>query len=515
MKITPLGAGRFALNFQYHRKLVELAKSIPGLTWDKELKAWCGYIDACNEFLNALPEKHPIPGPPGAPWIQGWPDKSKLRKYQQRGIEMICGQASSGVILADVMGLGKSVQALIAARELGGHVLIVCPSFVRGVWHKELAKWWPEAKVEGLEGLKPIDGRDLWANVAVCHYDIIHAHVEDMLAWGVNTIIIDEAHFLSNEKARRSVAAKTLAHSAKNRIALTGTPLTNRPRDLWNVVDTVSPGRFGSFFKYAMAHCEAHQTTVGEGPEAKAVWDFNGASELDQLKRRLSYFMLRRTHDDADVRLELPPKTRQVVEIKVPPGSRLSITRNLGAKDIRKALDVSADGKLGEVADMLRQHVEDGLKVVCFCYRRGVAERLANECWGEFIHGEVAPKERDRRIEACAKAPGGSLLTTTIDISSVGVDYSWASVGVFAELTYEPVELAQAEARLHRPGQERPVLIQYVVGLGTVDELVRQVCINKLDVIEKTIGDPDALAKGLSGPKSDEEALKELFEALG
>lgn len=510
MKVANIGGGRYSLQFGYSPKLVAACKQIPGLTWSPELKAWVGYEDACNEFVRLLPES---PGgflgdSAGSFTLNS---EERLRQYQRVGAGYLYGRAHEGVILADVMGLGKSAQAIVAAMAMGGHVLVVCPSFVRGVWRKELQKWWRDAHVLGLEGLKAINTILPDDNVIVCHYDIIHAHVEALLEWGVDTLIIDEAQFLSNGKARRSQAVKVIALEAKNRIALTGTPMTNRPKDLWNIVDTISPGRFGSFFKFAQRYTDAHQDTIGNGPEGKAVWNFDGASNLDELKRRLSYFMLRRTHDD--VSLELPEKTRQVIELKVPPGNRLAITRSLGAKDVRRALDIAADGKLSEVAAMLRQHVDDGANVVCFCHRRGIAERLAEECGGEYIHGDVPQKERERRIELC-RSRGAGLLATTIDISSVGVDYSFASVGVFAELTYEPTELAQAEARLHRPGATRPVLIQYVIALGTVDELVRQACIGKLDVIEKTVGDPDALAKGLAGPKGDEDALRELFEGL-
>lgn len=509
MRVDPIGAGQFALSFQYSQKLVGICKSIPGLRWEPEAKAWCGYADACNEVLKHLhpPKLIPMTMSPVSDPVYD----ERLRGYQNEGVDYLLTHANEGCILADVMGLGKSAQAIVAVQKLGGHTLIVCPSFVRGVWHKELEKW-AHARALGLESLKPlpISGDPQYI---VCHYDILHAHIDALHDWRVDNLIIDEAHFLSNSRARRSIAVKELAGQARYRIALTGTPMTNRPKDLWNVVDIICPGRFGKYWAYGIRFCDGHQDTVGQGPEAKAVWNFDGASNLDELKHRLGYFMLRRTHND--VALELPPKTRQVVELKVPPINRLAVSRSFGAADVRRALDVAADGKLEELIPMLKQHVEDGAKVVCFTYRRLIAERIAEDCNGEYIHGEVNQKERDRRIEACAKAPAGSLLVTTIDISSVGVDYSFASVGVFAELTYEPTELAQAESRLHRPGAVKPVLIQYIIGLGTVDELVKQACLSKLEVIDKTVGDPDALAKGLIGESTADDALRDLLEALG
>lgn len=539
MRIDRLPSGLYAIRSSYSPALVAACKAVPGCTWDPVERAWVGYADAIKE-IDYEPVRRGLGYAP--PIAYGFVEVANdivegLRSYQTSGVAFLTSKSPGGALLADVMGAGKTAQALRAAKALNQRTLIVCPSFVRGVWEKELGKWWPEASYGVLEGVKETHDIPPWL-VTICHYDILHAWVPRLLAWmggprdvstpGPKTLILDEAHFVSNSKSRRSTACKQLGAIATHRIGLSGTPLTNRPRDLWNVVDILSPGRFGSFFKYGLRYCDATQESVGHGANAKVVWNFDGRSHLDELKRRLSYFMLRRTHED--INLELPALTRQVVELKVPSRYRLNVDRGVSQKAMRRALDLAADGKMKEIVAMCRQHVEDGHKVVVFCHRRSAAEHIANECVSStpfgmcdggvnnsaFIHGGISQKYRNALIEDQRKIEGPSLLAATIDVASVGIDLSFADVCVFAELTWEPHELAQAEARVYRFGATKPILVQYCVALGTGEELIRDRLILKMEqVLSPTLGAKgQELAAELKGPMTDEDALRALWEAL-
>lgn len=527
---TPLwsiGAG------YYSPKLNQVARSVPGMRFDVQRKAHVGYVDAIEQVVARLRELGLNADDPPVnerKWDHNLPASyDGAREYQKEGIDFLINQAGSGALLADEMGVGKSLQAVKAARALRRKTVIVCPAHVRGVWERpadltdkggELAKWWPKAKVFGPYGTKPTPIPKS-ADVFVTHYDIVHAWVDTILEWAIEdlTTIFDEAHMLLNATSRRSKACAALAEVARGRIALTGTPPTDRVRDLYNIVDTISPGRFGEFFPFAMRFCDARQIEV-DGPEKtkKVVWSFDGRSNAKELRQRLDWFCLRRTK--REVLKELPALQRQVVDVQVPPKHRISMNARLvgDKRQMRMALDSAADGKFKSVLAMIQEHLDSGIRVVVGTYRRAVCERIA-DIIGEFaptkfIHGGVALTRRGKIIDDLRKTEGPCCLVANIDCVSTGIDLTFASVVVMAELVWEPRDLVQFESRVHRFGAESSVLVQYVIARGTGDELILHAVINKLDnfldLVETDKG--DGLKEALVGEK--DEGLSRLAAAL-
>jgi SNF2 family DNA or RNA helicase len=421
------------------------------------------------------------------------------------------------------------LQAAKAARAFRRKTVVVCPAHVRGVWERppefddqggEIAKWWPKATVHAPYGVKP-SSLPRGAEVVVTHYDIIHAWVEELLDWsnGDLTIVFDEAHVLLNPNSRRSKACREIAHAALGRIALTGTPPTDRVRDLYNIVDTISPGRFGSFFNFAARYCDAKKKDV-PGPDntIKTVWDFDGKSNMKELRARLDWFCLRRTK--REVLDELPALQRQVIDVRVPPKNRLAMTARLvnDKRRMRMALDAAADGKHKHVIGLVTDHLNAGARVVVGTYRRAVCEKMAdalsNVAPTAFVHGGIPLTRRPKIINKLRKTKGPCCLVANIDCASTGIDLTFAHVVVMGELVWEPRDLVQFEARSHRFGQEESVLVQYIIARGTGDELILQAVINKLDsfldLVETDEG--DGLKETLEGEK--DEGLTRLAAAL-
>lgn len=536
-------------------KLNAAAKPIPGMFTKN--RAWCGYVDAVQLAVERVREmglNSDAPPENDHDYSHNLPvSYDSAREYQKIGIDFLICNASSGALLADDMGVGKSFQATKAARALRRKTLIVCPAHVRGVWERErkelgpddkggeIAKWWPEAKVFRPYGLTaetiPTD-----VDVVVVHYDIVHAWVEEILEWAAVesreldedlpkelgnsrgrgpcnlTCIFDEAQVLLNPTSRRTKACREIAYEARGRIALTGTPPTDRVRDLYSIIEVISPGRFGDFFPYGKRYCDAKMKEVaGPGGTIRTVWDFDGKSNLKELRKRLDWFCLRRTK--REVLSELPAMTRQVVDVEIPSRNRTNVTANIvgDKKRMRAALDGAADGKFKHVLALVRDHLEAGERVVVGTYRRAVCEKLAaalNEVAPtSFIHGGVALPNRGKIIHKLEHIEGPCCLVANIDATSTGVDFTFASKIVFAELVWEPRDLVQFEARSHRFGQDEPVLIQYVIARGTGDELILHAVINKLDnflgLIESDEGDGlrETLAK-------KDEGLSRLAAAL-
>lgn len=425
----------------------------------------------------------------------------------------------------------NSFQTVKAVRALRRKTIIVCESHVRGVWEREpelddrggeLAKWWPKANVFKPYGVTPSPVPPK-ADVVVIHYDIIYAWVDVLLEWAAAdlTIVFDEFQVLLNPTSRRSEACRTLAHAARGRVGLSGTPPVDKIKNLHNAVETICPGRFGEFFPFAMRYAGALQKEV-DGPEKtkKLVWDFSGRSNIKELRQRLDWFCLRRTK--REVMKELPALQRQIVDVEVPPKFRIAINARLVGDrgQMRRALDSAADGKLKSVLELIRGHLEAGQRVIVGTYRRAICEKIADAI-GEyaptkFIHGGIPLTRRNKIIAALRRVEGPVCLVTNIDCTKTGIDLTFANVGVIAELVWEPHELVQWEARAHRFGAstEEPVLMQYVIARGTGDELILHAVINKLDnfldLVETDAG--DGLKEALVGEK--DEGLSRLAAAL-
>ncbi len=508
-------------------KLNEAARSVPGTRAAARSEqhltgryAHVGYPDAIELLVERLRAKGlncddpPVRDDTYAHMLPASYEGS--RDYQKIGIDFLISNAGAGALLADDMGTGKGHMATRACRALRRKTIIVCPAHVRGVWERpagdpvgpgELAKWWPAAKVFKPYGLKatPIPAD---TDVVVIHYDIAHAWVAWLLVWanGDLTIVFDESHTLLNATSRRSKACAELARAARGRIALTGTPPTDRVKDLHNMAETISPGRFGDFFPYGIRYCNAHKIDVAvAGGITKTVWDFSGKSNLEELRRRLDWFTLRRTK--REVLKELPALQRQVVDVEVPTGRRTAMLASIikDKKRMRAALDSAADAKMKHVLALIRGHLEEGKRVVVGTYRRAVCERicavLGEDVPAKFIHGGVPLPRRGKIIDDLKHVDGPCVLVANIDATSTGIDLTFASVAVIAELVWEPRDLVQFEARLHRMNQKDAVMIQYVIARGTGDELIAYGVVNKLDnwldLVEKDSG--DGLKEAFSG----------------
>ena len=357
-------------------------------------------------------------------------------------------------------------------------------------------------------------------------------------------MILDECHIVAAWQSRRAKALKELAEAATWRIGLTGTPITGALKTAHNVFDILCPGRFGYFFagvdqegnvrtSYAKTFCQSKQVSVGKGEHMITVWDHSGRAAMDEpdgivtltqeetLHDRLAHFMLRRLKKEVDK--QLPQKQRMIVDVTVPANKTVALSRGVLGGDgaeLRDVLNQAADYKLPTVVALVRDHLGEGEKVLCFCYRRLFAEKVAGEIKKkdkqslvEFVHGGMTQKERDKRIHRVRSHNGPAVLCCTIDTTSTGIDLSFSPVAVVAELVWEPHELAQLEERLYAYGKDIKALIQYVIARGTGDELILRGVISKLDTFEKVVGETgDDMKKELAARKGD--PMKRLFAAL-
>lgn len=545
MKISPVPLPHpnaeplFAIShYPFSQKLKAAAFEIPGMRWDRGANAYVGYRDAISALvahlagppygITRIDGLDLLARPPAIPFSYAALARRDLRPYQLTGVEFLLARRSA--VLADQMGLGKSAQALIGARACGGNLLVVAPNSVKGVWWNkhdggEIDKWYRNRKKAnqniffpaGTKGELAIPGG---TDVVIIHFELVAAWMDALLAWAPRVIVIDEAHIVYGRESKRATAIATIAAAPNVRHvwALTGTPMTNRPGDIFGLVETISPGRFGGewFLPFGKRYCGGHQEDIRiRGGEMKTIWKFGGLSNEGELARRLASFTIRRTLDD--VGLQLPPKVRQVAWLEVPGAAgRGSEDVPTNKQAIQFALQRAADRKLPLALERVEGLLTEGKCVVAFCYRREVAEKVmavagAHPAW--LIHGGIPTSRRVDAIEAARACRGlAALLAVTIDTCGTGINLSFCDVACFVEASYEPHKLLQAEARVSRFGATRGSLMLYLLGRGTIDERVADVVVEKLDKWAKVFGETGEA--GLSGDltgATEDDIIREIM----
>ncbi len=456
--------------------------------------------------------------------------------YQRAGIAY--GMERPNVLIGDEMGLGKTIQAIgiINADPDAQRVLVICPASLRLNWRNELEKWLVRPATVGVvNGGKAADWRHgtNGANIVVINYDVVRKHRQRIDARDWDVVIIDECQMIKNDKAARTRAVygskKGGIEPIKSRrtICLSGTPMVNRPVELWTLAQRMDPDGLGqNFFAFAKRYCDAKRNGFG--------WDFSGNSNLDELQRKLrSTFMVRRLKKD--VLTELPPKQRQVITLPANGASEAvaaeaaihakyaeQIEGLRDAVELAKAeseavyaaaveeLNAAISGSIGEIAQARQDvalakvpyvcdHVERALEggpVIIFAHHRSVVAKLL-EHFGERARAIIGgTKMEDRQAAVEAFQAGDIDVIIGNEAMSTGLTLTRSQHVVCCELPWTPGEQSQREDRAHRIGQTGSVLVQHLVLDGSIDAYMAKQLVSKQNVIDK------ALDKGLQAIES-------------
>lgn len=445
------------------------------------------------------------------------PDGLSYLPYQRAGISYALSRP--GTLIGDDMGLGKTIQGIgvINADDSIRSVLVICPASLKLNWKKELTKWLVRPATIGIA-----NGTFPDTDIVAINFDILAKHHDAIRARSWDLLIVDEAHALKNPDAIRTqqvigrkekkkkdkkggepkVIPAISPIAARRRVFMTGTPICNRPLELWPLVSSLDPDGLGkSFFSFATRYCNGHQGRFG--------WDFSGSSNLDELQEKLrTSIMVRRTK--SQVLTELPPKRRQIIEMPANGATqaiaaegriwqlhedaladlraRVELAKasddptvfEEAVKALTKAAAVAFDeiskcrhdvalAKVPHVVEHLRDAIESSGKVVLFCHHRDMVEAISAEFPGAaIIHGGIAKiEERQAAVERFQSDPCCQLFIGTIGAAGVGHTLTAASHVVFAELDWTPGLVTQAEDRCVLPGQ----LVMTPSGWKTVESV--------------------------------------------
>lgn len=449
-----------------------------------------------------LPELAPV-----TTVVNANPKYSSLREYQNSGIEWLTYKLKheAGALLADDMGLGKSVQTLMTWTELHRPypLLIVCPGSVRRTWRAQFKRWLPDTEPVLVESSKHFEKVQRDSKVVITSYELAQKLPTHFTP---HMLVMDECHRLRGRVAKQSRAFQDIAKTASYKLGLTGTPLWNRPRDLWAILKVLFNYRFGTAEDFDFAYCGATINAWG-GRENK------GATRSDELAMRLKHVILRRTK--ADVKSELP-----ALDINV---EWVDGTREATQFQKRFALRQCSFGEAlkATLAAKIKPTLDVALRVpnafIC-CWRKedvyAIAEALTEE--GKEVRtitGDDSPAVRERAIEDARLKR--AYVVATIDSTGTGVDglQHVTSYGIFHALDHVPLKMMQAVARLHRGGQELPVTWTCMAMRNSADEYVVSSVIEKMQQQAAVMGTDDGkLSAAFTG--NEDEALAAIYAAM-
>lgn len=411
----------------------------------------------------------------------------------------------------------NTAQTLAAIQEKGfAKPLILCPAVMVHKWIDECNKWigWPAVELGVKLPKKKGGGRLLsWPDwtLAVSSYDTFRNIWKDVDA--ADFLGMDEGHYLASFKSLRSKAVRGYLQRCPDaqRLILTGTPMTARPRDLWNVLDILYPGRFGSAWRFQKRYCAGHDSVI-EGLD-KSVWVADGRSNLEELGARLrAGLMLRRVASEV---LELPQFRRTVIPVPLSAKqqSKLALATAMSATPdhVGSLLSAIEEHKVKAAIEMAEDLVQNGKSPLLFTLRKETARQLGEALSCPVVTGDVDAGDRQAILAS------SQVGVATIYSITTGIDLTHFDCAIFVGLDWVPSTLLQAEARLVRIGQENNVTFYYLIGMGTLDEAVKSKVIERLDDFATVVGDsPDEkrAASDLRGGKTPKERLQDLFQEI-
>lgn len=465
-----------------------------GLRWDGERKVWKSSL-VSEDHLKALKYIKGIYVSVITPKITSRsnyevniPEGKTPYQYQIEGA--LFALQNTHCLIADEMGLGKTIQALLVANTLDtfSKVLVICPASLQINWKREAAKWYPNSILH------------------VVSYSLAHKVCDYKEKWDL--LILDEAHMIKNPKTIRTKAVMKIAKRSSRVIALTGTPILNRPIELFPLLKMFNHPLSASWERFVRAFCNGHKTRFG--------WDVSGFSNTSGLSIELRDCMIRRTKNE--VLSELPEKIRSLHLLEASDYLKdlvdrenrrvLNSSKSLqelqsqdieGIENLAKIRMSIAMAKIGGITDKIFDLLEEKEKLVVFFHHKqplfdvkAIIELKGIQCVQ--VTGDMKIEQRQEAVDLFQNGPA-RVIFLTFGAGAEGLTLTAADTIIMAECDWTPARMMQAEDRCHRIGQKNAVNILYVVVEGSVDARIAQMAQEKGEKISEIIrGD---LMKGL------------------
>jgi len=395
-------------------------------------------------------------------------------------------------ILADAPRVGKTIPTASAA-VMHLPALIVCPAVVKPGWVKAFKALGHQAQeIKGRASAKAVKPE----GIVVINYDLL----PDLVAldgWG--TVVLDESHRIKSPSAKRTKVAIKLMKAAPRVYALSGTPIPNRPIELWPLLHGLGIYK-RSWMEFAFRYCKAWNPPWGG-------LDVSGASNIPELRERLRPHVLRRKREDVFTGYQQPVVS--LVELDLPIDRR---EKQFDADAVAQAVDANPNAILaieglseimregGErkaplAADFIRSRIEQepDEPLVVFAWHKSVVAMLSDALTQEpaishvVVTGETSASAKQQAIDDF-QAGKVQIIIGNISSISEGLDLSRANTVIFAESTWQTSALEQASARVENINKSGQAPLIYLLTIrASLDSIVLSKVLKKVGIIEQII----------------------------
>ncbi|MBQ3416547.1 MAG: DEAD/DEAH box helicase family protein [Ruminococcus sp.] len=420
-----------------------------------------------------------------------------LRRYQEWGVKYAVSQRR--ILLGDEMGLGKTVQAIavmVHLRNEGAtHFAVVCPASVLTNWCREIAKH-SDLSVIKVHGNNKEAAFQQWLStggVAVTTYETT-AIFDFEKGFRFSMLTVDEAHYIKNPSAQRTVNVKKLCERAERLLFMTGTALENRVSEMATLINILNP------------------------VVAKDIQPLLSLSSAAQFREAVAPVYYRRKREDVLTELpeliesyewcDLLPKEKRIYRDAIAEQNFMAARRVSWNVD-----DLSDSSKAQRLLEIVEDAKEQDRKVLIFSFFLDTIAKISallGESCLEPITGSVSPARRQEIIDEFDKAEAGSALTAQIQSGGTGLNIQSASVVIMCEPQLKPSIENQAISRAYRMGQTRSVLVYRLLCDDTIDERIINILAEKQNEFDAFADESNAADETL---ELDKTTISDIMQA--
>ena len=422
-------------------------------------------------------------------------------EHQKIAIEKLAG--SKRFILADDMGLGKTTSTIIAALETGvKKILIICPASLKINWQREIENYTDRSVyiAEGKNFSQEHDFIIVNYDILKNFYDLKDKEKSEIYKSNFDLIIIDEAHYVQNGQAQRTKLVNSFVKSVDKLWLLTGTPMTSRPMNYFNLLSLIESPVAQNWMAYAIRYCQGYQFKAGN----RKVWNVTGASNLEELRDRTSRQVLRRLKTEV---LDLPDKIISPVYLRLK--SKLyeglmgeyydwyenktdeSSSLTVQFSKLMKVRQVIAEEKINDTIELAQNIIDQGKMVIIFTNFTNTLNKIADHFGKQAVRldGSTSKPMRQHAVDQFQDNEKITVFVGNLKAAGVGLTLTAAEAVIMNDLSFVPSDHSQAEDRAYRYGQKSNVSVYYPIFENTIEGAIYDILIKKKNIFETVMGD--------------------------